>query len=91
VKSVPKFLTGVLDDLQLEAFSRHLRCSRKICQRHQLSLLKNMDFRAYTSLDRFILLQDVAEVESVELAAIRAPVMNITSTMAHKTSTLQPL
>jgi len=72
VKSVPKFLTGVLGDVHLEAFSHHLRYTRKICQRHQLILLKNMDFRAYSSLHRFILLKDVAEVQSVELVAILA-------------------
>jgi len=72
-KLVPKFLTGVLGDVQLEAFSHHLRYIRKICQRHQLILLKNMDFRAYSSLHRFIILiKDVAEVQSVELVAILA-------------------
>ena len=72
VKSVPKFLTGVLGDVQLEAFSHHLRYIRKICQRHQLILLKNINFRAYSSLHRFILLKDVAEAQSVELVAILA-------------------
>jgi len=72
VKSVPKFLTGVVGDVQVEAFSHHLRYTRKICQRHQLILLKNMDFREYSSPHRFISLKDVAEVQSVEWVAILA-------------------